>query len=42
MEKIHMSSTIRPTHRLAKYTDKKNQIYFIYKEIQNGAVAKSY
>jgi hypothetical protein len=26
-----------------KYTDKKeNQIFLIYKEIQNGAVAKSY
>ncbi len=24
------------------YTDKKNQIFLIYKEIQNGAVAKSY
>jgi hypothetical protein len=23
-------------------TDKKNQIFLIYKEIQNGAVAKSY
>jgi hypothetical protein len=41
MEKIHMSSTIRPTHRLAKYNDK-NQIFFIYIEIKNGAVAKSY
>ncbi len=27
----------------SKYTDKKeNQIFLIYKEIQNGAVAKSY
>ncbi len=24
------------------YTDKKNQIFFMYKEIQKGAVAKSY
>jgi hypothetical protein len=24
------------------YTDKKNQIFLIYKEIQSGAVAKSY
>jgi hypothetical protein len=30
-------------HVLYKYTDKKeNQIFLIYKEIQNGAVAKSY
>jgi hypothetical protein len=43
MEKIHMSSTIRPTHRLAQYTDKKEKkIFLIYKEIRNVAVAKSY
>jgi hypothetical protein len=24
------------------YTEKRNKIFFIYKEIQNGAVAKSY
>jgi hypothetical protein len=26
----------------AGFTDKKNQIFLIYKEIQNGAVAKPY
>jgi hypothetical protein len=27
---------------LYNYTEKKNQIFLIYKEIQNGSVAKSY
>jgi hypothetical protein len=38
------SSAVKPWHNPAvKHTDKKeNQIFLIYKEIQNGAVAKSY
>ncbi len=32
-----------PYSKLAQYTDKKeNQIFLIYREIQSGAVAKSY
>jgi hypothetical protein len=33
----------RPIPTVERYTDKKeNQIFLLYKEIQNGAVAKSY
>jgi hypothetical protein len=36
-------NTTLGANRLAVYTNKKeNQIFLIYKEIQNGAVAKSY
>jgi hypothetical protein len=32
-----------PVHKRDDYTDKKdNKVFLIYKEIQNGAVAKSY
>jgi hypothetical protein len=30
------------TPRRSWYTDKKNQVFLIYKEIQSGAVSKSY
>jgi hypothetical protein len=34
---------LNPEYLQRKYTDKKeNQIFLIYKETQNGAVAKSY
>jgi hypothetical protein len=46
VKKISWGSAVGGTGgnlNLPLYTDKKeNQIYLIYKEIQNGAVAKSY
>jgi hypothetical protein len=40
----HISLNVKGEPRIIiQYTDKKgNQIFLIYKEIQNGAVAKSY
>jgi hypothetical protein len=40
---LYVYSTIIPLRREVKYTNKKeNKIFLIYKEIQMGAVAKSY
>jgi hypothetical protein len=41
---LNPCSTVRPNYKLnCVCTDKKeNQIFLIYKEIQSGAVAKSY
>jgi hypothetical protein len=42
LSKFSLGSAIRSVVCYCSYTDKKNQIFLIYEEIQSGAVAKSY
>jgi hypothetical protein len=43
VEGLWIEQPCLPLHDSKNYTDKKeNQIFLIYKEIQNGAVEKSY